>query len=85
MNNNNNNNNNNINEKKQTRSNSHESKNSIFSPKYPSISSSKSSSPISFFPDPNNRYIVLDADTTGLDQSCELIAINAVEIINLRL
>jgi DNA polymerase-3 subunit epsilon len=71
--------------KKQIRSNSHDSKASNFSPKYPSISSSKSSKPLSFFPNPNNRYIVLDADTTGLDQSCELIAINAVEIINLRL
>ena len=89
MNNNNNiynNNNNNYIEKKLIRSNSHESrKSNLFYPKYPSISNTKSNTIISFFPNPNDRYIVLDADTTGLYQSCELIAINAVEIINLRL
>lgn len=39
--------------------------------------------PISYFPNKNSRYIILDTETTGLDlKLCHLVSINAVEVIN---
>ncbi len=50
------------------------------------LEDSSTHKPISFFPQKERRYIVLDTETTGLDpRYCHLVAINAVEVINCQL
>ena len=42
----------------------------------------KKEKPLSYFPESDKRYIILDTETTGLSHNDTLISISAIEVIN---